>query len=62
VGLLLLAASSHGGKKVLVSLLLFVRAWIPDFPGGSVVNKLSTNAEDIGSISDLGRSHMLRSN
>ena len=28
-----------------------------DFPGGSVVKNLPTNAEDTGSIPDLGRSH-----
>ena len=28
-------------------------------PGGSVVKNLPTNAEDIGSIPGLGRSHML---
>ena len=29
------------------------------FPGGSVVKNLSANARDMGSIPDLGRSHML---
>ena len=32
------------------------------FPPGSVVKNLPTNAGDTGSISDPGRSHMLRSN
>ena len=32
------------------------------FPAGSVVKNLPTNAGDTGSISDLGRSHMLQSN
>ena len=32
------------------------------FPGGSVVQNLPANAGDTGSIPDLGRSHMMRSN
>ena len=32
------------------------------FPSGSVVKNLPANAGDTGSIPDLGRSHMLRSN
>ena len=31
-------------------------------PGGSVVKNPSTNAGDISSITDLGRSHVLQSN
>ena len=30
-----------------------------DFPGGPVVKNLPANAGDMGSISGLGRSHML---
>ena len=30
------------------------------FPGGSVVKNLATTAGDMGSIPDLGRSHMPR--
>ena len=33
-----------------------------DFPGGAVVKNLPANAEDAGSISGPGRSHMLQSN
>ena len=33
-----------------------------DFPGGEVVKNLPANAGGTGSISGLGRSHMLRSN
>ena len=36
------------------------RLW--GFPGGSVVKNPPANAGDMGSIPDLGRSHMLRSN
>ena len=32
------------------------------FPGGSVVKNLPINAGDMGSIPDLGRSHMPGSN
>ena len=32
------------------------------FPGGSVVKNLATSAGDMGSIPDLGRSHMPQSN
>ena len=32
------------------------------FPGGSAVKNLPADVGDIGSIPDLGRSHMLRSN
>ena len=32
------------------------------FPGGSVVKNLPADAGDVGSIPDLGRSHMLQSN
>ena len=32
------------------------------FPGGSVVKNLATIAGDMGSIPDLGRSHMPRRN
>ena len=32
------------------------------FPGGSVVENLPTNAGDVGSIPDLGRPRMLKSN
>ena len=32
------------------------------FPGGSVVKNLTASAGDMGSISDLGGSHMLQSN
>ena len=31
------------------------------FPGGSVVKNLPVNAGDMGSVPDLGRSHMPRS-
>ena len=33
-----------------------------DFPGGSVAKNPLARAGDMGSVSDLGRSHMLRSN
>ena len=33
-----------------------------DFPGGAVVKSLPANAGDMGSSSDLGGSHMPRSN
>ena len=33
-----------------------------DFPGGSVDKKPPVNAGDMGSISGLGRSHLLRGN
>ena len=32
------------------------------FPGGSVVKNFPANAGDMGSVPELGRSHMLRSN
>ena len=32
------------------------------FPGGSVVKILSVNAGNTGSVPDLGRSHVLRTN
>ena len=32
------------------------------FPGGSVVKNLPANAGDMGSVSDVGGSHMLQSN
>ena len=35
---------------------------VSDFPGGSVVKNLPAHAGDMGSIPDLGRSHMLQSN
>ena len=35
---------------------------VRDFPGGPVVKNLPANAGDTGSISGLGRFHMLRSN
>ena len=35
---------------------------VQDLPGGSVVENLPANAEDMGSIPDPGRSHMLQSN
>ena len=33
-----------------------------DFPGGTVVKNLPSNAADMGSIPGLGRSHMPQSN
>ena len=33
-----------------------------DFPGGDVVKNTPDNAGDMGSIPDLGRSHILQSN
>ena len=37
-------------------------SWYTGFPGGSVIKTPPGNAEDMGSIPDPGRSHMLRSN
>ena len=37
------------------------RTMLLDFAGGSVVKNLPANAGDMGSISGLGRSHILQS-
>ena len=39
-----------------------IKTTIRDFPGGAVVKNLPDNAENTGSISGPGRSHMPRSN
>ena len=38
------------------------RAYVGGFPGGLAVENLTANAEDTGSIPDLGRSHMRQDN
>ena len=40
----------------------FLKLLLWDFPGGSVVKNLPASAGDTGSIPDLGRFHMPRSN
>ena len=42
--------------------LLYLKWITRDFPGGSVVKNLPTNAGDTGLIPGLGRFHMLWSN
>ena len=39
-----------------------LKSLLKDFPGGPVVKNPLTNAEDMSSITGLGRSHMLRGN
>ena len=40
----------------------FKKGQLRDFPGDSVVKSPPANARDMGSIPDLGKSHMPRSN
>ena len=49
-------------NTTLLSNYLPMKNKVKGFPGGSVVQNLSAKAGDTGSIPDLGRPHMLRSN
>ena len=53
-------SESKGGR--IISLLIWVKSFMPGFPGGAVVENLPANAGDTGSSPGLGRSHMPRSN
>ena len=61
------AGKSGGGGinwefRIDMCTLLYLKSITRDFPGGAVVENPPANAEDTGSISGLGRSHMPRSN
>ena len=49
------------GSESMIKMALQLWGRVAQFSGGSVVKSTPANAEDTGSIPDLGRSHMPRS-
>ena len=49
-------------EKSIKLIILDVRIWFRDFPGGTVVKNPPANAGDMGSRPGPGRSHMPQSN
>ena len=49
-------------EKSIKLIILDVRIWFRDFPGGAVVKNPPVNSGDVGSIPGPGRSHMPQSN
>ena len=52
----------RGSEDAFMSIFSFTKLLHKDFPGGSVVKNLPTNAGDSGLIPVAGRLHMVQSN